>query len=36
MNRKEKTIAEVVSKLLKQSYGIDYVPANIPNAYLQQ
>jgi hypothetical protein len=33
--RKEAQIYEVVSILMKAAYGIDYVPANIPNAYLQ-
>lgn len=36
MHRKEKTVAEVVSLLLKHAYGIDYTPANVPNAYLKQ
>jgi hypothetical protein len=34
MHRKEKTITEVVSLLMKRAYGIDYTPANVPNAYL--
>ncbi|SDP95010.1 Ankyrin repeat-containing protein [Mucilaginibacter sp. OK268] len=34
MHRKEKTITEVVSLLMKRSYGIEYTPANVPNAYL--
>jgi hypothetical protein len=34
MHRRDITIAEVVSLLLKQAYGIDYMPQNIPNAYL--
>lgn len=34
MHRKQETIAEVVSLLIKHAYGIDYVPPNIPNAYL--
>lgn len=34
MHRDEKTIARIVSRLLKQRYGIDYHPQNIPNAYL--
>ena len=32
--RTEKQIYEVVSTLLKAQYGIDYLPANIPNKYL--
>ncbi|WP_373494252.1 hypothetical protein [Aquiflexum sp.] len=32
--RKEKSIYEVVSKLIKAKYGIDYSPTNIPNKYL--
>ena len=34
MHRKQETIAEVVLLLIKHAYGIDYVPPNIPNAYL--
>ena len=34
MHRNEKTIAQVVGRLLKFAYGIDYTPKNIPNAYL--
>lgn len=33
-HRKEKTIAEVVSLLIKHAYDIDYAPKNVPNAYL--
>ncbi|HEY8930241.1 MAG TPA: ankyrin repeat domain-containing protein [Mucilaginibacter sp.] len=33
-HRKEKTIANVVSLLIKHAYGIDYAPPNVPNAYL--
>ena len=32
--RTEKQIYEVVSLLLKASYGIEYTPPNIPNKYL--
>ncbi|RZL46665.1 MAG: ankyrin repeat domain-containing protein, partial [Pedobacter sp.] len=32
--RTERNIYEVVSLLLKASYGIDYFPTNIPNRYL--
>jgi hypothetical protein len=35
MHRKEETISKIVSRLLKIAYGIDYVPTNIPNAYLK-
>jgi hypothetical protein len=34
MHRKEKTVAATVSLLIKQAYGIDYTPPNIPCAYL--
>jgi hypothetical protein len=34
MHRKEKTITQVVSLLIKHAYGVDYMPQNIPNAYL--
>jgi hypothetical protein len=34
MHRKQTTISDIVSKLLKAAYGIDYVPANVPNKYL--
>ncbi len=34
MHRKEKTIAAVISRLTKKAYDIDYVPQNIPCAYL--
>ena len=35
MHRKEAVIAEVVSKLLKHRFGIDYISPNIPNEYLK-
>jgi hypothetical protein len=35
MHRDEKTISQVVSKLIKHAYGINYIPANIPNKYLK-
>jgi ankyrin repeat protein len=35
MHRKENTITEVVLLLMKIAYGIDYIPPNIPNAYLE-
>jgi ankyrin repeat protein len=34
MHRKEKTITNIVSLLLKAAYGIDYTPRNVPNKYL--
>jgi hypothetical protein len=34
MHRKEKTVAETISLLMKRAYGIDYKPQNIPCAYL--
>lgn len=33
-HRKEKTIADTVSRLMKAAYGIDYIEKNIPNKYL--
>lgn len=36
MHRKEKTVSEVVSLLIKHAYGIDYTPSNIPNAYVKR
>ena len=35
MHRNESTISKVVSLLLKAAYGIDYIPNNVPNKYLQ-
>ena len=35
MHRDEKTVSKVVSLLLKNAYGIDYIPKNIPNKYLR-
>jgi hypothetical protein len=35
MHRKENTVAETVSLLIKHAYGIDYTPPNIPCAYLK-
>jgi ankyrin repeat protein len=35
LHRKEDTIAKIVSTLLKVAYDIDYVPTNVPNAYLK-
>ncbi len=34
MHRKEKTVAETVSLMIKYAYGIDYTPPNIPCKYL--
>jgi Ankyrin repeat len=36
MHRDENTISKVVSLLLKDAYGIDYLSKNIPNKYLKQ
>lgn len=36
MHRDEKTISQVISKLIKQEYGIDYFHKNIPNQYLKE
>lgn len=36
MHRREETVAAVVSLLMKHAYGIDYVPGNVPNAYLKK
>ena len=35
MHRNEETTARVISTLLKQEYGIEYTPGNIPNKYLK-
>ena len=35
MHRDEITISKIVSQLLKAAYGIDYLSANVPNAYLK-
>jgi hypothetical protein len=35
MHRRQQTVAEVVSLLIKHAYGIDYKPSNVPNAYLK-
>jgi hypothetical protein len=35
MHRKQETVAETVSLLIKHAYGIDYTPTNVPNAYLK-
>jgi hypothetical protein len=34
MHREEKTVAGVVSLLMKHAYGINYTMPNVPNAYL--
>ena len=36
MHRDETTISQVVSHLMKAAYGIDYMPTNVPNAYLKK
>jgi ankyrin repeat protein len=35
MHRDERRISEIVSRLLKYGYGIDYTATNVPNAYLK-
>jgi hypothetical protein len=35
MHRNPKTVAEVVSLLIKYAYGIDYALPNVPNTYLK-
>lgn len=34
VHRKEKTVMEVVTLLIKHAFAIDYTPKNVPNAYL--
>jgi hypothetical protein len=34
MHRREETVSQLVSLLIKHAYGIDYNPPNVPNAYL--
>ncbi len=36
MHRDEVTISKVVTTLLRHEYGIDYIPGNVPNAYLKR
>jgi hypothetical protein len=36
MHRKDTTVAETVSLLIKHAYGVDYTLPNIPNAYLRE
>jgi hypothetical protein len=36
MHRKQETVAQVVSLLIKHAYGINYTPTNVPNAYLKK
>jgi hypothetical protein len=36
MHRKQETVAETVALLIKHAYGIEYAPANVPNAYLKR
>ncbi len=36
MHRNELTISKVISTLLRHAYGIDYIPKNIPNKYLNR
>lgn len=35
MHRNEKEISDIVSLLLRHSYGIEYTASNVPNKYLQ-
>jgi len=35
MHRKDTTVSETVSLLIKHAYGVDYAPGNVPNAYLK-
>ena len=35
MHRNPLIVANVVSLLVKRAYGIDFIPPNVPNAYLQ-
>ena len=36
MHRNEQVITGTVSFLMKNAYGIDYTPQNVPNKYLRQ
>jgi ankyrin repeat protein len=36
MHRRQETVAETVSLLMKHAYDIDYKPMNVPNAYLKK
>jgi hypothetical protein len=36
MHRDESTISKVVTSLLRQAYGINYIPQNVPCAYLRK
>jgi len=36
VHRGQETVAEVVSLLIKHAYGIEYIPPNVPNAYLKK
>ena len=36
MHRKDTTVAETLSLLIKHAYGIAYTPGNVPNAYLKK
>jgi hypothetical protein len=36
MHRREETISEVITTLLRHAYGIEYHESNIPNAYLKR
>jgi hypothetical protein len=36
VHRKEVTVMQIVTLLLKYAYGVEYVPKNVPNAYLKR
>jgi len=36
IHRKQETVAEVVTLLVRHAYGIDYEQPNVPNAYLKE
>jgi hypothetical protein len=36
VHRKEETVMQVVALLIKHAFGINYVPKNVPNAYLKR
>ncbi len=36
MHRREETISNIVVRLLRQEYGIDYKPKNVPNKYVNR
>jgi ankyrin repeat protein len=36
MHRRESTVTEVISMLMKYAYNVSYMPGNVPNAYLKK